>query len=116
MTDNVTLPGTGQVVETRSQTDGSERQVISLGSNENAALIAALNRIANPVWFEPSIGAMRVLIQSNATNGAVSISAGTLSTVSAVTSVNQLGGVAANSVVGDTSLIAWASALRGRIT
>jgi hypothetical protein len=40
MADDVTLPGTGAVVETIQQADGSHRQVIALGAAESAALIS----------------------------------------------------------------------------
>jgi hypothetical protein len=110
MADNVTLPGTGSVVETREQADGSERQVITLGSAESAALLALLQRVAAPTWHDPSIGALRVQLQTGASN------IGVVAAVTAVTTLNQLGSISAAAIPLDSSLTAWASALRGRIT
>lgn len=119
MTNNITLPGTGEIVETLQQPDGKHRQVIALGAAESAALIAALRQIANPMPFDPAVGAMRVYIPANVNAGPVAISSGTITTVSAVSTVSnlgQVGGVAANSLVLDTMMTAWALSVRGRIT
>jgi hypothetical protein len=116
MGDNVTLPGTGEVVETLEQPDGKHRQVIALGAAESAALIAALKQIASPMSFDPSVGAMRVYIPPNVNAGSVVISSGTVNTVSTVANIGQVGGVAANSLVLDNMMTAWALSVRGRIT
>jgi uncharacterized membrane protein len=119
MTDNVTLPGTGSVVETRSQADGSERQVITLGSNESANIAAKLERLANPVWFDSTVGALRVQLQNSTTAsiGTIQIAANqNIATVAAVTTLNQVAGVPANSMVLDAMQSSWANSLRGRIT
>jgi hypothetical protein len=120
MADDVTLPGTGAVVETLQQPDGSHRQVIALGTAESAALIAVLKQLASPAWLDPTLGALRVFIQANANNGAVQLAAnqalGTVATVTAVNSLNQIGAVPANSLVYDAMQTAWATSVRGRIT
>jgi hypothetical protein len=116
MGDNVTLPGTGEVVETLEQPDGKHRQVIALGAAESAALIAALKQIASPMSFDPSVGAMRVYIPSNVNAGPINISSGTLGTVQSVTNITQVGGVAANSLVLDNMMTAWALTVRARVT
>jgi hypothetical protein len=116
MGDNVTLPGTGEVVETLQQPDGKHRQVIALGAAESAALIAALKQIASPMSFDASVGAMRVYIPSNVNAGPINISSGTLGTVQSVTNITQVGGVAANSLVLDNMMTAWALTVRARVT
>jgi len=116
MGDNVTLPGTGEVVETLEQPDGKHRQVIALGAAESAALIAALKQIASPMFFDPSVGAMRVYIPANVNAGPISINSGTLGTVQSVTNITQVGGVAANSLVLDNMMTAWALTVRARVT
>lgn len=119
MADDVTLPGTGEKVETLQQPDGQHRQVIALGAAESAAFIAALKQIANPPSFDPSVGAQRVYIPANVNAGPVSIGSGTINTintVSTVTNMAQIGGVAANSLASDTMLTAWALSVRARIT
>lgn len=116
MTNNITLPGTNEIVETLQQPDGKHRQVIALGAAESAALIAALKQIASPMSFDPSVGAMRVYIPPNVNAGPININSGTLSTVQAVTNITQVGGVAANSLVLDNMMTAWALSVRGRIT
>ena len=76
-------------------------------------VLVAINRlldvIANPVQVDPTSGRMRVML--DATGGAQ-----TLATVTKLTSMSQVGGVAANSFIYDTMHAQWASALRGRIT
>ena len=109
MADDVTLPGTGAVVETLQQPDGSHRQVIALGAAESAALIRVLQAIANPITFDPATGSTRVA-------GSVSVSAGTLQTVATVTNLAQVGGVPANTIADDMMRTAWATSVRGRIT
>jgi hypothetical protein len=110
MADDVTLPGTGAVVETIEQADGSHRQVIALGAAESAALISALKAIANPMTFDPANGSTRV-------SGSVAVSVlPALSTVSLVTNLAQVGGVAANTLVTDMMQTAWALSVRARIT
>jgi hypothetical protein len=116
MADDVTLPGTGSVVETVQQPDGSHRQVIALGAAETAALIAALKQIAHPVWLDQTVGAIRVLMQTNVANGSVTIASGTIGTVSTLTSLSQIAGVPANSLVNDAMQTAWATSVRPRIT
>jgi hypothetical protein len=109
MADDVTLPGTGAVVETIEQADGSHRQVIALGAAESAALISALKAIATPMTFDPATGSTRV-------SGSVAVSTGTLATVSTVTNLSQVGGVSANTLVTDMMQTAWALSVRARIT
>ena len=104
MSNDVTLPGTGERVETLEQADGSHRQVIALGEAASAALIAVLHRIANPMTFDPTTGSTRVL------------ASGSLTTVTTVTNIAQLGGIAANLLVEDMMRTAWATSVRGRIT
>ena len=116
MGDNVTLPGTGEVVETLQQPDGKHRQVIALGAAESAALIAALKQIASPMFFDPSVGAMRVYIPANVNAGSVTVASGTIGTVSTLTNMAQVGGVAANSLVLDNMMTAWALTVRARVT
>lgn len=73
-------------------------------------VLVAINRllgvIANPVQVDPTSGRMRVML--DATGGA--------QTLGTVTTLSQVGGVAANSFIYDTMHAQWASALRGRIT
>ena len=110
MADDVTLPGTGAVVETIQQADGSHRQVIALGAAESAALISALKWIANPITFDPISGSTRV-------SGSVNVS--TLQTLNSVTTVANLsgvGGMAANTLVSDMMQTSWALNVRARIT
>jgi hypothetical protein len=116
MTNGITLPGANEKVETLEQPDGQHRQVIALGAAESAAFIAALKQIANPPSFDPSVGAQRVYIPANVNAGPVSISSGTLGTVSNVANMAAIGGVAANSLASDTMLTAWALSVRARIT
>jgi hypothetical protein len=118
MADDVTLPGTGAAVETQQQPDGAHRQIIGLGQNDSAALIAVLQRLANPLWVDPTIAATRVQLQTGAaTVGTVYIAANqNIGTVASVTSVSQIAGAAANSMVFDTMQASWAVSLRGRIT
>jgi hypothetical protein len=116
MGDGVTLPGTGEDVETLQQPDGKHRQVIALGAAESAALIAALKEIARPMSFDPSVGAMRVYIPANVNAGPIAIASGTLGTVQSVTNIAQVGGVAANSLVLDSMMAAWALTVRARVT
>jgi hypothetical protein len=113
MGDGVTLPGTGEDVETLQQPNGKHRQVIALGAAESAALIAALKQIASPMSFDPSVGAMRVYIPASVNAGQVAIASGT---ITAVTNLSQVGGVAANSLVLDNMMTAWALTVRARVT
>lgn len=73
-------------------------------------VLVAINRlldvIANPVQVDPTSGRMRVML--DATGGA--------QTLGTVTTLSQVGSVAANSFIYDTMHAQWASALRGRIT
>jgi hypothetical protein len=119
MADDVTLPGTGgERAETQRQPDGAHRQIVGLGQNESAALISLLSRIANPIWVDPTVGALRAQLQAgSATIGVVSFAANqNLATVANVTSLNQIGAVPATSMVFDAMQTAWATSLRGRIT
>ena len=106
MTDDVTLPGTGEKVETQQQPDGSHRQVIALGAAESAALIAALKAIANPISLDQATGSMRATVAGNLT---------TVSGVTTVTNLAQLGAVPANTIPDDMMRTAWATTVRGRI-
>jgi hypothetical protein len=109
MADDVTLPGTGAVVETIQQADGSHRQVIALGAAESAALISVLKAIANPITFDPITASTRV-------SGSVNVS--TLPTLNSVINVSNLsgvGGMAANTLVNDMMQTAWALNVRARI-
>ena len=65
--------------------------------------------IANPVWADPTSGRLRVVL--DATGGAQ-----TLGTVTTLTSMSQVAGVAANSFIYDTMHAAWAHAVRPRVT
>jgi hypothetical protein len=109
MADDVTLPGTGAVVETLQQADGSHRQVIALGAAESAALISALKAIATPMTFDPATGSTRV-------SGSVSIGSGAISTVSNVANITAIGSQSANTLVNDMMQTAWALNVRTRIT
>jgi hypothetical protein len=107
MADDVTLPGTGKVVETREQLDGSHRQVIALGEAESAALLAVLKAIASPITFDPPTGSTRV-------SGSVVVSS--LPTLPTLTNLAQVGGVPANTMSDDVTRAAWTASVRGRIT
>jgi hypothetical protein len=116
MADGVTLPGKDEIVETLQQPNGKHRQVIALGAAESAALIAALKQIANPMSFDPAVGAMRVYIPAGANAGQVVIASGTITSVQGLTNITNIGNVAANSLVLDNMMTAWALSVRARIT
>ena len=110
MADDVTLPGTGAVVETLEQPDGSHRQMVAFAEMISAAVSSALNRIANPITFDPSNGSTRV-------SGSIAVSSlPTLTSVSTVTNISQIGGIVANTLVTDMMQTAWALNVRARIT
>jgi hypothetical protein len=116
MADDVTLPGTGTVVETLEQPDGAHRQTVAIAEMVSAAFISALNKIANPMAFDPSVAAMRVYIPTGVSAGQVSIASGTLTTVSNVANITAIGSQSANTLVTDMMQTAWALNVRARIT
>lgn len=89
----------------------------SVSADVTVLLRQLLESIANPTHADPANAALRVLFPSAQ---AVTISSGTVTTVSTVTTcatvtnLAQIGGVAANSVVMDLADVAWATAVRGR--
>ena len=108
MTDNVTLPGAGSLVETREQPDNSQRQVVVLGETESAALLSVLKNIAHPIWFDGTTGNLRVAVLSGTIN--------TVSTVSTVTSLASLNSRSTDQIFLDNMQNAWATSTRGQIT
>jgi hypothetical protein len=91
MADDVTLPGTGQVVETRQQTDNSHRQVVAVESGELVdslhALISVLQNISKSIGLSmpDALGRQRILLD------AISASL-TLGTVSTITTLSNMAG------------------------
>lgn len=86
----------------------------SVSADVTVLLRQLLESIANPTHADPANAALRVLFPSAQ---AVTISSGTVTTVTTcatVTNLAQIGGVAANSLVLDQSDTAWATAVRGR--
>lgn len=80
-------------------------RLIATVQDLGAAVHGLLDAIANPVSIETSSGRQRVVL--DATGGAQ-----TLGTVSTVTSLSQIGGVAANSSVLDLMTLAWSESVR----
>lgn len=116
MADDVTLPGTGAVVETIQQADGSHRQMVAFAEMVSVALSSALKQIANPMVFDPSVGAMRVYIPTGVSAGPVSVASGTLTAVNNVANITAIGSKPAESLVPDMMQAAWALSVRARIT
>lgn len=112
MADDVTLPGTGQLVETQQQADGSHRQIVSLGDLKQSMEVALENMSALPMAVEPTTGRLRVVLDAN--GGAQTL--GKVTTVASVTNMDQIGGVQANGMIFDAMMSCWANSLRGRIT
>lgn len=111
MTDNVTLPGAGSLVETREQENGSQRQVIVLGEVETAALLSALKTIAHPLWLDQVTGNLRVNVQT-VNSGTIT----TVSTVGTVNTVNALNSRSTDQLFLDNMQSIWAATVRGQIT
>lgn len=126
MSNDITLPGTGAVVDTHEQADGSHRQVVAVGelASQLELLLQAVRNL--PFALDPASGRMRVVLDANGGNqtlttvttvGTVStITAGTITTVGTVTNVGQVGGIQANTLIQDAMASSWANCLRGRIT
>lgn len=82
--------------------------------DDGAVLVEILNtlrQIANPVTMEVSSGRTRVVL--DATGGAQTL--GTVTTVATVTSMSQIAGIAANSVVYDTMHNAYSNTVRAQV-
>lgn len=75
------------------------------------AILNALRMLANPLWVDPSSGRLRVFL--DAAGGAQTLAA--VSTVSAVTTMNQVAAIPANSVVFDAMTNCWANTVRRAI-
>ena len=114
MTDNVTLPGAGSLVETREQPDNSQRQVVVLGETESAALLSVLKNIAHPIWFDGTTGNLRVIVSSIVGGSLTTVS--TVNTVSTVTSLTNLNSRSTDQIFLDNMQNAWATSTRGQIT
>ena len=130
MSDNSTLPAAGEVVRSIEK-GGAKSQVMLLdvGTGTTEKLVGAydlpvaladiaqnIRRLvelqANPIHILPDTGAMRVGIVS----GSVGIAASqTLATVTTLTSMNQVAGVPANTLVLDSMMNNWANTVRGRV-
>jgi hypothetical protein len=136
MADNVDItPGVGATVATDEIggrhfqrvkiTDGAEGSVnhasvradgtqeVSL-SDINAALYAILEAITRPISQEPGTGRTRVSVDNTA---AVTVSSGTVTTVSTVTTITQFGGAPIWDILGkplDRNL--WYGSVRMRIS
>ena len=127
MADDIALPGTGSLVETQQQADGSHRQVVTLG-DVAARLDTFLDLLGLlGTAFEPATGRLRTVIDPTGgaqTLGTITTVTGvttvptvtTVTTVSTVSNQTQLGGFQADGMTRDTMQTAWGSSLRGRIT
>jgi hypothetical protein len=137
MADNVDItPGAGATVATDQVASGRHYQRMKLtdgreGSENhanvradgtqdvnladiNAALYAILEAITRPICQEPGTGRTRVSVDNTA---AVTVSSGTVTTVSTVTSMTQLGGAPIWDILGkplDRNL--WYGSVRMRIS
>lgn len=118
MSNDITLPGAAEIVETMQQPDGSHRQVVAIGDlgSHLESLVGALRDL--PLAVDPTTGRLRVVL--DATGGAQTLgTVTTVTTVSAVSAVNnvaQIGGFLASTQILDAMSLTWASMIRGRIT
>jgi len=103
MSDDITLPGSGSVVETLQQPGGEQRQVVAVSGESLQVLqtIAfAVEQLVKTMGQSMPDVAGRLRVSLDATSGTLTIS--TVSTVTTVTTVNtvtnqaQVGGFTAN--------------------
>ncbi len=117
MADDVTLPGTGIIIDTADVGGGVERQRIEL-ADMLVELRNIYNILCNPMSTDATTGRIRVTVDNFGPS--VNLPAvSTISTVNTVTLVGnqtQTGGQPTNSIVLDTMLINWADTVRSRIT
>lgn len=83
----------------------------SLSTDFWMSVVRALEAFTEGVFIDPASGRLRVVL--DALGGAQTL--GTVTTVATLTSMAQIAGVPANSVVYDVIDTAWANCLRGRI-
>lgn len=115
MSSDVTLPGTGAIIETMEQADGSQRQVIAVAEPPVSTELIQQIIAALATAIDPVTGRVRALIDP--IGGAQTL--GTITTVGTVTTVTnqaQIGGQLASSVVQDSMANAWSNLVRPRIT
>lgn len=121
---NPTLPAAGTVVATETvsgndfqkiklfdPTPGSEAPIgvesnplVTTLRDMSVAMQRLLEVVANPLSVDPATSRMRV-----------SIEAGSITTVSTLSNMAQVGGINANQFIFDTADIAWATSIRERI-
>lgn len=126
MSDFVPItPGTGANIETLQQSDGRQRQVMSM-ADFSAVLHGLLQQMIQPPFVDLPNQRMRVVVDAitgGLTLSTVTTVAGvtTVTTVATVTSVTavqnlvQVGGRPADELIVDGATAAWAISLRGRI-
>ena len=118
MADDVTLPGTGSIVETMEQADGSQRQVVAVAEPPVSTELIQQILAALATAIDPVTGRVRALIDpigGAQTLGTVT-AVGTITTVATVTNQAQMGGILTSSMVQDSMANAWANLVRPRIT
>lgn len=133
MSDNTTLPGTGetiadediagvkyQKVKLIDPTVGSTSPIgneanplVATMRDMNVSLQRLMEIIANPLSVDPATSRMRVSIEAGNPTTLTTIT--TVTTVATVTNMAQIGGISANQMVMDIADASWAECLRDRI-
>ena len=139
MADNVTLPGTGEVVAT-DDVGGAQYQQVKLvdatlnsttpiGTESNPLpvtdntsgnlLLRILQMLMAPLGYDKSLGRFRqtaILESGTVTTVSTVTTVTTCSTVSSLTNIAAIGGYSAQMQIMDTNRMAWANCVRARIT
>lgn len=119
MADNVTLPGSGQVVATKEDATGSHVQMmgvvdpnmVQIDTRDLLVVLKNLiNVLANPSYVDKSANQMRAQV-----TGSVAVS-GSLTTVSTVTTLSNIDGYQGKQGIIAENINAWSNTVRNKIT
>lgn len=139
MADNVTLPGTSEVVATDDVggvqyqqfklVDATLNSTTPIGTESNPLpvtdntsgnlLLRILQMLMAPLGYDKSLGRFRqtaILESGTVTTVSTVTTVTTCSTVSSLTNIAAIGGYSAQMQIMDTNRMAWANCVRARIT
>jgi hypothetical protein len=138
MADNVTLPGTGEIVAT-DDIGGVQFQRVKLAAGAEGVAVDVsdaaplpvrddyaehllsllLQALLSPRGYDPSLGRQRgtVVVESGTVTTVTTVSTvTTCSTVTTLSNIAAIGGYSAQMQVMDTNRTGWAQTVRARIT
>jgi hypothetical protein len=127
MSDNIPLPNSGEIaaaddiagvkyqrIKLVQGDDGVNDGDVSKNNplpttNNDAALISMLRALVHPIWEEAATGRLRVVLDPAG-------GAQTLGTITTLSNMSSVGGVATNSMIYDNMHAAWATSVRRAVS